>query len=76
MLMILSKHVLTVVVIKCYIVGKATMGNALAPRMKILSCLVTQFGGEFKESELMLTYQFIFFKAFILLLLFYLVKIT
>lgn len=28
---------------------KATLGNALAARTKILSCLVTQFGGEFKE---------------------------
>lgn len=28
---------------------KATFGNALQARTKILSCLVTQFGGEFKE---------------------------
>ncbi|XP_053373588.1 symplekin-like isoform X2 [Mercenaria mercenaria] len=28
---------------------KATMGNALHARTKILSCLVTQFGGEFKD---------------------------
>lgn len=28
---------------------KATLGNALHARIKILSCLVTQFGGEFKE---------------------------
>ncbi|XP_052769693.1 symplekin-like isoform X1 [Mya arenaria] len=28
---------------------KATLGNALQARTKILSCIVTQFGGEFKE---------------------------